>query len=297
MKRLLFLILISAFILPANILPASAAVKVVTSLPDFADFVQQIGGDKVKVDYIVKGNQNPHFVEVKPSYMMKLKSADVFFIVGMELELWAPQLVDGSRNPNLNVVDLSRDVHKMEVPASVNASMGDVHRFGNPHYWLDPRNIRVIVDEMVEALAKASPGDQAFFRSNADAYLKKLDGKIAEWQAAMKPFGGSKIITFHKSWSYFANWLGLEIAGEVEPLPGIAPTPSHTTALIQLCKQGNIKAIVVEPFYDMSAPEQIARSTNAKVLQLPTSVGGVDEAKDYISLMEYNIYTLAAALK
>jgi len=297
MKRLLFLILISAFILPANILPASAAVKVVTSLPDFADFVQQIGGDKVKVDYIVKGNQNPHFVEVKPSYMMKLKSADIFFIVGMELELWAPQLVDGSRNPNLNVVDLSRDVHKMEVPASVNASMGDVHRFGNPHYWLDPRNIRVIVDEMVEALAKASPGDQAFFRSNADAYLKKLDGKIAEWQAAMKPFGGSKIITFHKSWSYFANWLGLEIAGEVEPLPGIAPTPSHTTALIQLCKQGNIKAIVVEPFYDMSAPEQIARSTNAKVLQLPTSVGGVDEAKDYISLMDYNISTLAAALK
>jgi zinc/manganese transport system substrate-binding protein len=292
MKRLLFFILLSAFVLPA-----SATVKVVTSLPDFADFVQQIGGDKVKVDYIVKGNQNPHFVEVKPSYMMKLKSADIFFVVGMELELWAPQLVDGSRNPNLNVVDLSRGIQKMEVPAEVNASLGDVHRFGNPHYWLDPRNVKVIMDEMVEALAKASPGDEAFFRANADAYLKKLGEKIAGWQAQMKPFAGNKIITFHKSWTYFANWLGLVVAAQVEPLPGIAPTPSHTTDLIQLCKQGNIKAIVVEPFYDMSAPEQIARSTSAKVLQLPTSVGGVDEAKDYMSLIDYDISTLAATLK
>jgi zinc/manganese transport system substrate-binding protein len=292
MKRFLFFILISAFLSTTH-----AAVKVVTSLPDFADFVQQIGGDRVKVDFIVKGNQNPHFVEVKPSYMMKLKSADIFFVVGMELELWAPQLVDGSRNPNLNVVDLSKGIQKMEVPADVNASMGDVHRFGNPHYWLDPRNVKVIADEMVEALAKASPGDEAFFRANADSYLKKIDGKIAQWQTQMKPFAGSKIITFHKSWSYFVNWLGLVIAAQVEPLPGIAPTPSHTADLIQLCKQGNIKAIVVEPFYDMSAPEQIARSTSAKVLQLPTSMGGVDEAKDYISLMDYNISTLAAALR
>jgi ABC-type Zn uptake system ZnuABC Zn-binding protein ZnuA len=150
---------------------------------------------------------------------------------------------------------------------------------------------------MIEALAKVSPGDEAFFRSNADAYVKKLDGKITQWQAQMRPFAGSKIITFHKSWSYFANWLGLVIAAQVEPLPGIAPTPSHTTDLIQLCKQGNIRAIVVEPFYDTSAPEQIARSTSAKVLQLPTSVGGVSEAKDYISLIDYNISTLAATLR
>ncbi|RPH38286.1 zinc ABC transporter substrate-binding protein [bacterium] len=292
MTRFLFFILIASVLSTAH-----AAVRVVTSLPDLADFAQQIGGDRVKVDFIVKGNQNPHFVEVKPSYMMKLKSADIFFVIGMELELWAPQLVDGSRNPNLDVVDLSKGVQRMEVPAAVNASLGDVHRFGNPHYWLDPRNVRVIAGEMIEALAKASPGDEAFFRSNADAYLKKLDGKIAEWQAQMKPFTGTKILTFHKSWSYFANWLGLVIAGQVEPLPGIAPTPSHTSDLIRLCRQGNIKAIIVEPFYDMSAPEQIARSTSAKVLQLPTSVGGVDEAKDYLSLMDYNISTLAAALK
>jgi zinc/manganese transport system substrate-binding protein len=276
---------------------AHATIRVVTSLPDLADFAQQIGGDKVKVDFIVKGDQNPHFVEVKPSYMMKLKSADIFFTIGMELELWAPQLVDGSRNTNLDVVDLSRGIQRLEVPGVVNASLGDVHRYGNPHYWLDPRNVRIIAGEMIEALVKVSPGDEAFFRSNADAYLKKLDGKIAQWQAEMKPFAGSKIITFHKSWSYFANWLGLQIVAQVEPMPGIAPTPSHTVELIQLCRQGDIKAIIVEPFYDMSAPEQIAHSTGVKVLELPTSVGGVDQAKDYISLMDYNVSTLAAVLK
>lgn len=274
-----------------------ATVKVVTTLPDLADLTQQIGGDRVKVDFIVRGNQNPHFIDVKPSYMMKLKAADVFLTIGMELELWAPQIIDGSRNASLDVVDLSKNITKLEVPARLDASQGDVHRYGNPHYWLDPRNVRTMVQEIVAPLAKASPNDELFYKTNAEAYLKRLDAKIAEWEAKMKPFRGSKVVTFHKSWSYFADWLGLVVADQVEPKPGIPPSPSHTTELIQLVRTGNIKAIIVEPFYDTSAPEQIARSTSAKVLQLPTSVGGVDAAKDYISMMDYNIETLAAALK
>ena len=133
---------------------AQATVKVVTTLPELADFVQQVGGDKVKVDFIVRGNQNPHFVEVKPSYMMKLKSADVLFMVGMDLEFWAQQIIDGSRNARLDVVDLSKEIQKLDVPAKVDASQGDVHRFGNPHYWLDPRNVRIILGEIVASLAK-----------------------------------------------------------------------------------------------------------------------------------------------
>ncbi len=289
--RLLFLILTAA-----SISLASGPVRVVTSLPDLADITQQIGGDRVKVDFIVRGDQNPHFVEVKPSYMMKLKSADEFFLIGMDLEMWAPQIIDGSRNTALDVVDLSKNIEKLEVPAKVDASQGDVHRFGNPHYWLDPRNIHPIADEIVAALARVAPGDEQYFRSNAAAYLKRLDDKIAEWEKTMKPYAGNKIITFHKSWTYFARWLGLTVADQVEPKPGIAPSPSHTAELIQLVRQGNIKAIVVEPFYDMGASEQIARSTNAKVIRLTTSVGGVDEAKDYISMMDYNVKTLAATL-
>ncbi|MEW6511296.1 MAG: metal ABC transporter substrate-binding protein [Bacteroidota bacterium] len=276
---------------------ASAAVRVVTTLPDLADLTRQVGGDRVSVDFIVRGDQNPHFVELKPSYMMKLKSADIFLMIGMELELWAPQLVDGSRNASLDVVDLSKGVRKLEIPSRVDASQGDVHRFGNPHYWLDPRNVRPMVEEIIAALSKVSPSDEPAFRANADVYLKKLDAKIASWEATMKPFAGRRIVTFHRSWSYFASWLGFEVAGEVEPKPGIAPSPGHTAELIQLVRSTGIKAIIVEPFYDLSAPEQIGRNTGAKVLVLPTSIGGVDEATDYIALMDYNIAALAAALR
>ena len=276
---------------------SEAAIKVVTSLPELADFARQVGGDKVSVDYIVRGDQNPHFVEVKPSYMMKLKSADLFLTIGMELEMWAPQIVDGSRNSSLTVVDLSREVTKLEVPAKVDASQGDVHRFGNPHYWLDPRNVRPMMDEIVSALAKVSPGDEKTFRANADAYLLKLAGKIQGWEAIMKPFAGRKVITFHKSWSYFAGWLGLEVAGEVEPKPGIAPSPGHSAELIALVRSAGIKAILVEPFYDLSAPEQIARATGAKVTVLPTSSGSLDQTRDYISLIDYDVATLANSLK
>jgi ABC-type Zn uptake system ZnuABC Zn-binding protein ZnuA len=292
MKRFFTFLLI--FILA---IAAEAKVRVVTTLSDLADLARQIGGDRVQVDFIVRGDQNPHFVEVKPSYMLKLKSADIFFMIGMELELWAPQIVDGSRNTKMDVVDLSKNMQKLEVPSRVDASQGDVHRFGNPHYWLDPRNVRAISEEMLAALAKASPSDESFFRANAEAYLNKLDAKIAEWETMAKPFAGSKIITFHKSWSYFANWLGLIIADQVEPKPGIPPSPSHTAELIALVRKGSIKAIIVEPFYDASAAEQIARSASTKVIRLVTSVGGVDAATDYIAMMDYNLATLVAALR
>ncbi len=278
-------------------LTAQAKVKVVATLSDLADLARQIGGERAQVDFIVRGDQNPHFVEVKPSYMMKLKSADIFLMIGMDLEMWAPQIIDGSRNTNLKVVDLSKDIQKLEVPPRVDASQGDVHRFGNPHYWLDPRNIRTMMEEMLAAMSAVSPNDEAYFRANVEAYLAKLDVKMVEWEAMMKPLAGSKIVTFHKSWSYFVSWLGLIVADQIEPKPGIQPSPSHTADLIKLVREGNIKAIIVEPFYDANAPEQIARSTNAKVIRLTTSVGGVEAARDYITMMDYNINTLAQTLR
>jgi zinc/manganese transport system substrate-binding protein len=276
---------------------ADATIKIVTSLPDLADVTRQIGKERVTVDFIVRGDQNPHFVEVKPSYMMKLKSADLFIEIGMELELWAPQIIDGSRNTHLTPVDLSQEIRKLEVPSRLDASEGDVHRFGNPHYWLDPRNMHIIVREIVDALTAESPSDGDFFKRNGDAYLTTLDAKITEWEGTMKPFAGSRIITFHRSWSYFAEWLGLTIADQVEPKPGIAPSPSHTAELIRLVRQGNIKAIVVEQYYDTSAPNQIAQATAARVIRLMTSVGGNDASGNYIAMMDYNISTLAAALR
>lgn len=277
--------------------PAHATVNVVTTLPDLADFVRIAGGDLVQVDNIVRGDQNPHYIEVKPSYMMKLRRAQVFFMVGMDLERWAQQIIDGSRNASLEVVDLSSKIQKLEVPTRLDASEGDVHRFGNPHYWLDPRNVPVIMDEIVAALAQASPADAPVFKANAAAYVKALAAKTREWEALMKPLRGRQIITFHRSWTYFAAWLNLTVAEQVEPKPGVSPSPSHTAALIELVRKGGIKAILVEPFYELNAAEQIAEAGGAKVLRVSTSVGGVEQARDYLSMMDYNVRTVAAALQ
>jgi ABC-type Zn uptake system ZnuABC Zn-binding protein ZnuA len=277
---------------------SQAKVRIVTTLPDLADITQAIGGERVEVDYIVRGDQNPHFIEVKPSYMMKLKRADIFIIVGMELELWAPQIVDGSRNDQLEVLDLSSAaIEKLEVPTRVDRSQGDIHRFGNPHYWLDPRNIHLIAEEVLHALTRAAPDDEPYFRENMLAYLEALDTKIAQWEELMGTAAGSKVITFHRSWSYFAAWLNISVAEQVEPKPGIPPSPSHTAKLIDLVNEGEIKAIVVAPFYDLSAPEKISEETAARVIVLSTSVGGLDGTDTYISMMEYNIRTLHEALQ
>ncbi len=275
-----------------------ATVRVVTTLPDLADIAKAIGGERVEVDYIVRGDQNPHFIEVKPSYMMKLKRADVFIMVGMELELWAPQIIDGSRNDQLDILDLSTTgIEKLEVPTKVDRSQGDIHRFGNPHYWLDPRNIHLLADAILHALVRAAPDDEPYFRENMAAYLTALDTKIAQWEELMKPLAGAKIITFHRSWSYFVRWLGIAVADQVEPKPGIPPSPSHTAELIDLVNEGEIRAIVVAPFYDLSAPKKISEETAARVIILSTSVGGVNGTDTYVSMMDYNVKTLYEALR
>jgi zinc/manganese transport system substrate-binding protein len=294
MRTILFLIL-ATFLAAAT---SFAKVKVVASLSDLADLTKVIGGDRVDVDYIVRGSQNPHFIEVKPSFMMKLKSADLFVTIGMGLEIWAPQIIDGSRNPNLTVLDCSKNIHKLEIPATkVDASYGDVHPFGNPHYWLDPENAKVILDAIYDSLSKIAPADRDYFKSNMDNYVKKLDAKIAEWTALMRPLKGMKLVSYHTSFSYFANRFGLSIVGYVEPKPGIPPTPSHSTELIQMMRSSEVKAIGLEQYYEDSTPEQIAQTTGAKLVRLCTSVGGLEGTGDYLNLIDYDVRALVAAYK
>lgn len=295
MKRMMFVfLLLSHCFLQLGF----AKVKVVTSLSDLADFTRVIGGERVDVEYLVRGSQNPHYIDVKPSYMLKLKSADIFIIIGMQVELWAQQIIDGSRNPNLLVIDCSRNVKKLEVPASkLDASAGDVHPFGNPHYWLDPDNVRIILQEILEALTKIAPADHEYFKANMSAYIKKLDGKIAEWNKLMQPVKGGKFVSYHTSFSYLADHFGLSVVGYVEPKPGIPPTPSHTTELIQLMRNMGIKMIGLEQYFEENTPTQIAEAANARVVRLCTSVGGLDKTDDYISLMDYNVHQLIAGLK
>jgi zinc/manganese transport system substrate-binding protein len=284
MKKMiiLFLMLSNCF--------AFADIKAVATTTIIYDLVNNIGRDKVDVNYLCRGNQDPHFLEVMPSYMLKLRNADLVFKIGLDLENWLPQLIDGSRNTNLQVIDLSQGIQKKEVPATkMDARYGDVHPYGNPHYYLDPLDVKIMAGEILNALSTQDPGNTAYYKENYDEYIKKLDGKINDWGKKMSKVKGESIIFFHSSWIYFADQYGIKIGGYVEPKPGIPPTPSHNAEIINLIKKGGIKLIVMENYYSDSAPNQISQITGIKVVKVPVGVFGMDGINSYFKMMDYII--------
>jgi zinc/manganese transport system substrate-binding protein len=283
---------------------ALAAITVVTSTEDLASIVREVGGDKVKVEAIARGYQNPHFVEPKPSFILKLHGADLLVAVGRELEIgWLPPLIQQSRNARIQpgadgYLDASLNVRILELPTGqITRAMGDVHPQGNPHYWLDPENGRKIAQTVQAKLSAISRSDAAFFAQRYADFDRRLGEAQQKWTAAMAPYKGLKVVTYHRSWANFADRFGLDVIGYVEPKPGIPPTPSHTLDVIQEMKRQNVKLILVEPYFDLKTPQSIARATGAEVLVLPPSVGGVKDVTDYIGLFEYDVNTLVAAIK
>jgi zinc/manganese transport system substrate-binding protein len=284
MKKILIVILI----LISSI--GFANVKAVTTLTIIYDLVQNIGKDKVDVDYLCRGNQDPHFLEVMPSYMLKLRNADLIFEVGLDLEKWLPQLIDGSRNTNIQIIDLSQEIEKKEVPSTkMDARYGDVHPYGNPHYYLDPLDVKIMAKEVYDALATQDPENASYYEKNYNDYIKLLDAKISEWNNKMAKAKGKPIVFFHSSWIYFADQYGIKIAGYVEPKPGIPPTPSHNADLINLIKKGDVKIIVMENYYSDAAPNQISQITGVKVLKVPVGVYGMEGIDSYFKMMDYII--------
>jgi zinc/manganese transport system substrate-binding protein len=283
---------------------ALAAITVVTSTEDLASIVREVGGDKVKVEAIARGYQDPHFVEPKPSFILKLHGADLLVAVGRELEIgWLPPLIQQSRNARIQpgadgYLDASLNVRILEIPTGqITRAMGDVHPQGNPHYWLDPENGRKIAQTVQAKLSAISRSDAAYFAQRYADFDRRLGEAQQKWTAAMAPYKGLKVVTYHRSWANFADRFGLDVIGYVEPKPGIPPTPSHTLDVIQEMKRQNVKLILVEPYFDLKTPQSIARATGAEVLVLPPSVGGVKDVTDYIGLFEYDVNTLVAAIK
>ncbi len=275
----------------------AAKVRVVTTLPDLAALVSAVGGGQVEVTSIARGYQDPHFVDPKPSYILKLQSADLLFKVGLGLEAWLDPLVIGARNANLKVVDCSRGVPLLEVPSSVDRSMGDIHPFGNPHIWLDPANGKIMLDSIAVALKQADPNHASFYEANRAAYQKKLDSAMTAWEEVLKPYVDTKVITYHNSWPYFAERFGLVRAGYLEPKPGIPPSPVHLKELIEQMKREKIKIIIMEPYFSDKDPNLVAHETGAKVLALASSVGAFKGTEDYILMLDYDVKLLAQALK
>jgi zinc/manganese transport system substrate-binding protein len=281
---------------------AENKLKIMTATTDLAALAQEVGGDKVDVESIAKGYQDPHFVEAKPSFLLKLRKADLLIVVGLELEIgWLPPLITQSSNPNIQVsaggyLDASRFAKILEIPTGqVTRAEGDVHPQGNPHYWLDPDNGLRVAKGIADKLSEMRPNDAAYFAQRYSDFEQRLKKADEQWKEQMKPYAGRKIVTYHRSWPNFAEHFGLNVVGYVEPRPGIPPTPQHTVDLIGQMKRDNVKVIVVEPYFDLKTPNSVARETGGQVLVLMPSVGGEKEVTDYFKLFDYDIAKLKQA--
>ena len=283
---------------------AQGKLNVVTSTQDLASIAAEVGGDRIVVDSIARGYQDPHFVEAKPSFILKLQKTDLLVVVGRELEIgWLPPLITQSRNAKIQVggagyLDASLQAQILDVPTgNITRAMGDVHPLGNPHYWLDPENGKRIAKEIGDKLGQLRPSDRAYFDGRVADFSTRLDAAEKRWLSAMAPYKGTKVVTYHSSFSNFAMRFGLNIIGFVEPRPGIPPTPQHTLDLINEMKAQNVKIVMVEPYFDMKTPNAIGRDTGAQVLVVPPSVGGTKDVPDYFKLFDHDVSLIVNAIK
>ncbi len=299
-RTLACLLLAGAFALPAT----AAKLQVVTTLEDLASLAATIGGDRVEASSLAKGYQDPHFVDAKPSFILKLSRAKLLIVAGLELEIgYLPPMIDQSRNEAIHpgspgYLDASQGCEILQRPAGqVTRAMGDVHPYGNPHYWIDPENGRVVARAIAARLAEIDPAGKATYEANLKAFEARLDAKLKEWEAKMAPYNGLEIITFHDSWPNFARRFNLKIVDQIEPKPGIPPSPSHTLDVINRINADKIPLILVEPYFDRKTPDSIAAKTGATVLPFYPSVGGLPEITDYIALFDHDIDAFVTAMK
>ena len=283
---------------------AAAVVNVVATTEDLASLAREVGGERVKVDALAKGYQDPHFVEAKPSFVFILNKADLLVAVGRELEIgWLPPLVLQSRNAKIQpgaagYLDASLTARILEIPTGqVTRAMGDVHPQGNPHYWLDPGNGRRIAQAVQARLSQLSPADAAYFAQRYADFDQRLAAAEKRWDAAMAPYRGTKVVTYHRSWPNFCERFGLDVIGYVEPKPGIPPSSAHTIELMATMKREGVKLLLVEPYFDEKTPNSIGRETGVPVLVLPPSVGGEKEITDYVKLFDHNVDAVLTAMK
>src|SRR5262245_1905576 len=264
MIRRLFSVLLAAAAAAAPA-PALAKLNVAASTTDLASIAASVGGEQVEVFAIAKPSSDPHRIEALPSYMVKVSRAKVFLKVGLGLDQWADAIVDGSRNSGLQMVDCSRDVHVLERPTGkVDASMGDVHPDGNPHYWLDPRNGAVVANNIADALAKADPANAAQYHARAEAFGKEAQATWERDAEAAKKLASHTVFTYHRSWSYFADAFGLEVVNTVEPVPGIPPTAKHLAELVDQAKARKVGLLIQEPYFASDGGKFLTREAGVR---------------------------------
>jgi zinc/manganese transport system substrate-binding protein len=302
MKKLLkkFSLLLLLGLLPVV---AQAKLKVVATTPDFASVAEAVGGDNVEITTLARPTEDPHFVDAKPSFIVKLNRADALVEGGAELEIgWLPPLLDGARNAKLapgapGHIMGNQGVQLTEVPSTLDRSKGDIHAAGNPHYMTDPVNARIVAQHLADAFSALDPKSGDTYRANSKKFTDQLDAKMGEWQKLMAPYKGQQVVAYHNSWPYFADRFGLKLDLFLEPKPGIPPTPAHLAEVIMKMKENKIHVIIVDPYLNRRTAETVARNTGATVVDVTQFPGGVKGTEaGYIPMMDYLVNSVAKAL-
>lgn len=287
----------------AGPLLAAGRLDVVATTPDYAALARAIGGDAVSVKALAKPTEDPHFVDARPSHIVSLNRADLLIESGADLELgWLPPLVEGSRNKRLQRGEPGRllgsdGIALLDVPAVLDRSQGDIHAQGNPHFLMDPENARIVARNLAERFCTLAAAGCSAFRANLARFESKLDDKEAEWSAALGPFRGQPIVTYHNTWRYFAARFGLVADTFLEPKPGIPPSPPHLAEVIARMREHGMRVVLVEPFQSRKTAEKVAAETGAVVVDVCQFPGGLpDTDDDYFALMDRDVQVIAAAL-
>ena len=282
---------------------AAAQIRVVATTPDFAAIAREIGGNNVAVTALAKPTEDPHFVDAKPSHIVTLNRADALIEGGAELELgWLPPLLESSRNSKIGSgaagrVVASSGVRMVDVPSSFDRSKGDIHSLGNPHFLADPTNAKIVAKNIADHFSKVDPKNASTYAANLARFNASIDAGMARWTRTLAPFRGAKVVTYHKDFVYFANRFGLRIIGELEPKPGISPSPAHLASIIGAIKSQGGKVILVQPYQNRRTAETVARQSGAKVLEMPQQPGARAGTNTYVGMIDNLVNTLAAGLR
>jgi len=296
-------VIVVVFLVYASTLCQAAKPLVVTTTTDLADFVSKVAGDRLEVYSIARGTEDPHFIEPKPSHITKLKKAKLYFVMGMQMEIgYSPVLERGANRPDLsyggsNYIDCSKVIRPIEVPDMADRAKGDIHPQGNPHYMTDPQNAVLVVDYIAKALKAHFPESSEYFEKNRAEYVGKLKEKMKEWEKALAPYKGTKVVTYHKNWSYFFRRYHFDLVGTVEPIPGIPPSPAHVSKLIGIMKAQGCKYILMAAYFERKTPEAIAKATGAKIVVVPVMTKATKDVPDYINFIDYVVKSMVKELK
>jgi len=283
--------------------PARADLSVATSLTDLASVAQFVGGKHVTALSLCRGYEDPHFVPAKPSLMKAIQHADVFISTGLELDAgWLPLVLPGSRNPKIQqgakgFVDASQGVDVLEKPTgTVSRAAGDIHPFGNPHYYADPRNLIVVADHLAQVFSDLDPPNAADYAANAKAFDEKMTASLDKWEKQMAPYKGASVVTYHPNFVYFADRFGLRLFGTVEPKPGIPPSPHYVNDLAESMKKAGVKVVVYQPYYNADPAKQVAQRAGGTALEIATEAGGLPGTDDVFTKFDKLVSSVADAL-